>query len=142
VIVGIGIDLVEVERVRDLLERRGARAVARLFTEGEAAYAAACADPAPRFAARLAAKEAAYKALSGNALARGIGWRELEVVSVGEGRAPELRLHGATERRAAELGVSRAWLTLTHERATAAAMVVLEGDAPDPLVAPLPPRLA
>jgi holo-[acyl-carrier protein] synthase len=126
VIVGIGLDLVELERVRDLVARRGDRALARLFTPGEAEYAALAADPVPRLAARLAAKEAAYKALSGNDLARGIGWRELEVVSLGAGRAPDLRLHGAAARRAVELGVTRAWLTLTHERATAAAMVVLE----------------
>ena len=126
-IIGVGIDLVEVERVRDLLARRGERAVARLFTEGEAAYAAGCADPAPRFAARLAAKEAAFKALAGNALARGIGWRELEVVSLGSA-PPILRFHGAAERRAAELAVSRAWLTITHERMAAAAVVVLERD--------------
>lgn len=125
-IVGVGIDLVEVDRVREILARRGARAVARLFSPVEAAYAQLAADPAPRFAARLAAKEAAYKALSGNALARGIGWRELEVISLGEGRAPELRFYGAAAERAAELRVARAWLTLTHERATAAAMVVLE----------------
>ena len=128
-IVGIGIDLVEVERVRTLIERRGSRAVDRLFTRDEAAYAMLAADPAPRFAARIAAKEAAYKALSGNDLARGIGWRELEVVSLGEGRAPELRFHAAAATRAVELGVTRAWLTLTHERSTAAAMVVLERDS-------------
>jgi holo-[acyl-carrier protein] synthase len=126
VIVGVGIDLVEVERVRDLVARRGSRVLTRLFTPEEAAYAALAADPVPRLAARLAAKEAAYKALSGNDLARGIGWRELEVVASGAGRAPELRFHGAAARRAAELGVARSWLTLTHERATAAAMVVLE----------------
>ena len=126
-IVGVGIDVVEVDRVRELLARKGERAVARLLTPEEAAYAAACTDSAPRFAARLAAKEAAYKALAGNALARGIGWREIEVVSLG-GAPPALRFHGAAEQRAAELGVSRAWLTITHERVAAAAMVVLERD--------------
>ena len=125
-IVGIGIDLVEVQRVRDLLARKGGRAIGRLFTSAEAAYAAAASDPALRFAARVAAKEAAYKALAGNELARGIGWRELEVVSNGEGRAPTLRLHGAAERRAAELEVAQIWLSITHERLTAAAVVVLE----------------
>ena len=125
-IVGIGIDLVEVQRVRDLLARKGGRAISRLFTGAEAAYAAAAADPAPRFAARVAAKEAAYKALAGNELARGIGWRELEVVAGGEGRAPTLRFHGAAERRAAELEVAHVWLSITHERLTAAAVVVLE----------------
>ena len=127
-IVGIGTDLVEIERVRQLFLRRGDQAAARLFTPGEAAYAHGCADPAPRFAARLAAKEAAYKALSGNVLARAIGWRELEVVALGEGRAPELRLHGTAAERGRELGVARAWLSLTHERGYAAAFVVLERD--------------
>ena len=125
-IVGIGVDLVEIARVRELLARKGERVVARLFTADETAYAAACADPAPRFAARIAAKEAAYKALAGNALARGVGWREIEVVSLGEGLAPELRFHGAAAERKGELGVTRAWLSLTHERAHAAAVVVLE----------------
>ena len=129
-IVGVGLDLCEVDRVRALLARRGARAIGRLFTDAEAAYAALAADPAPRFAARIAAKEAAYKALSGNALARGIGWRELEVVSLGDGRAPELRFHGAAAERAAELAVARVWLSITHERATAAAVVVLERAQP------------
>jgi holo-[acyl-carrier protein] synthase len=128
VIVGVGLDLGGVDRVRALVARRGEQAIGRLFTPAEAAYAALAADPAPRLAARIAAKEAAYKALSGNALARGIGWRELEVVSTGEGRAPELRFHGAAATRAAELGVVRAWLSITHERTTAAAVVVLERD--------------
>ena len=126
-IVGVGIDLVDVERARRLFEGKGARATARLFTEREARYALQRADPAPHLAARLAAKEAAFKALSGNVLARGIGWREIEVVS-GAGGAPTLELHGSARRRADELGVSRFWLTLTHTAATAGAVVVLERD--------------
>jgi holo-[acyl-carrier protein] synthase len=127
VIVGVGIDLVEVERVRELLARRGARAVARLFTPREAAYAAECDDPAPRLAARIAAKEAAYKAFSGDALARGIGWREMEVVAA-VGAPPTLALHGGAAERAAALGVSRVWLSMSHEREHATAIVVLERD--------------
>ncbi|MDB4881048.1 MAG: holo-(acyl-carrier-protein) synthase [Gemmatimonadetes bacterium] len=125
-ILGIGLDLVEVERMRGLLARKGERALTRLFTDGERAYAAAHGEPARQLAARAAAKEAAYKALSGNDLARAIGWRELEVVSAA-GRAPTLRLHGHAAARAAELGVVRMHLTITHSETTAAAFVVAEG---------------
>jgi holo-[acyl-carrier protein] synthase len=127
VIVGIGIDLVEVERMRQLLERKGARALARLFTDGERAYAAAHPEPARQLAARAAAKEAAFKALAGNDLARAIGWRELEVVSR-TGQAPVLLLHGRAADRANELGVARVHLSLSHTDATAAAFVIAERD--------------
>jgi holo-[acyl-carrier protein] synthase len=74
---------------------------------------------------RVAAKEAAFKALSGSDDARLIGWREIEVRTGDHGR-PELVLHGRASRRAEELGVSRFWVSLTHDHTTAAAMVVLE----------------
>jgi holo-[acyl-carrier protein] synthase len=126
-IVGIGIDLVEVERMRRLLERKGARALTRLFTEGERSYAATHPEPARQLAARAAAKEAAFKALSGSDLARAIGWRELEVVSR-KGAAPILLLHGRALQRSTELGLSRVLLTMTHTETTAAAFVVAERD--------------
>ena len=127
-IVGLGIDLVEIDRIARLVEVRGDHAVLRLFTEGEAAYARAQSLPARHFAARFAAKEAAYKALAGTEHARGIGWRDIEVVVEWDGR-PTLRLHGRAAERAAELGVTRAHLSLTHADHTAAAVVVLEADA-------------
>jgi holo-[acyl-carrier protein] synthase len=126
-IVGIGIDLVEVVRMRRLLDNKGERALQRLFTEGERRYAATHPEPARQLAARVAAKEAAFKALSGNDLARAIGWRELEVVSR-KGVAPVLLLHGRAQERATELGISRVLLTLTHSDTTAAAFVVAERD--------------
>ena len=126
-IVGVGTDLVQIARVRRLIESRGDRAMARLFTDGERAYAACRVDPARHFAARIAAKEAAFKALSGNDLARGIAWRELEVLARADG-GPLLRLHGRAERRAAELGVTRIHVTLSHSETTAVAVVVLERD--------------
>jgi holo-[acyl-carrier protein] synthase len=126
-IVGIGIDLVEVERMRRLLDAKGERALMRLFTEGERTYAATHPEPARQLAARVAAKEAAFKALSGNDLARAIGWRELEVVSR-KGVAPVLLLHGRALQRATELGLSRVLLTMTHTDTTAAAVVVAERD--------------
>ena len=126
-IVGIGIDLVEVERMRLLLDRKGDRALQRLFTDGEREYARVHPEPARQLAARAAAKEAAFKALAGNDLARGIGWRELEVLSR-VGRAPALLLHGRAAERASELLVSRVHLSLTHTETTAAAVVVAERD--------------
>jgi len=124
VIAGIGIDLVDIARVDKLLDAKGERALLRLFTSDEVAYALARPLPAQHLAARLAAKEAAFKALAGNSLARGIGWREIEVVR-GEER-PTLALHGRAADRAAELGVTSVWISLTHSATTAAAVVVLE----------------
>lgn len=124
-IVGIGVDMVEVERMRRLLERKGDRALARLFTEGERSYASTHREPARQLAARAAAKEAAFKALSGNDLARAIGWRELEVVSAA-GRSPTLLLHGRAQQRASELGVTRVHLSMTHTEAMACAFVLAE----------------
>lgn len=125
-IVGIGIDVIDLERVTRLIDSKGERALRRLFTPGEAEFVARRADPVRHLAARLAAKEAAFKALAGNELARGIGWRDIEVVR--EDSHPALVLHGRAALRAEELGLSRSWLTLTHSAMTAAAFVVLERD--------------
>ena len=108
-----------------MLDSKGERALKRLFTEGERTYAHTHPEPARQLAARVAAKEAAYKALSGSDLARAIGWRELEVVST-KGHTPVLVLHGRAQERAAELGVVRVHLSITHSDSTAAAFVVAE----------------
>ena len=92
-IAGIGIDLVDIDRVDKLLTRFGERAVKRLFTDRERAYATSKANPARHFAARFAAKEAAYKALAGSERARAIGWREIEVLSNTDG-SPRLGVPG------------------------------------------------
>jgi holo-[acyl-carrier protein] synthase len=126
-IVGVGVDLVDVARMRRLLDGKGERVLARLFTAGERDYAATHPEPARQLAARVAAKEAAFKALSGNDLARAIGWRELEVVSRHH-QAPVLLLHGRAAERASELGVVRVHLSLTHTDTTAAAFVIAERD--------------
>lgn len=123
-VVGLGIDLVDVARMRRMLERKGERVLRRLFTPAEVEYAQDKVDPAIHLAARVAAKEAAFKALSGNELARGVGWKEIEVVRGWDG--PTLTLHGLAERRAAELGVTRIHLTMTHTATTAGAVVLLE----------------
>lgn len=124
-IIGIGIDLVEIGRVSRLVDAKGERALRRLFTDREIAYCSARGLPASSFAARVAAKEAAFKALAGNGLARGIGWREMEVTNGPDGR-PALVLHGRAAERAAELRVERVWLTLSHTSTAAAACVILE----------------
>lgn len=126
-IVGVGFDLVEIERVERLLHGKGDRALERLFVEREVEYARARARPAMHLAARLAAKEAAFKALAGSESARLIGWKDIEVVSR-TGHAPALVLHARALQRAEVLGVKRQWLTITHTDTTAGACVVLEAD--------------
>lgn len=125
-IAGVGIDLVDIARVERMLDGKRDRILARLFTEAERAYALARARPAMHLAARLAAKEAAFKALAGSDEARLIGWREVEVVSPTGGGIPSLRFHGRADLRARELGVARMFLSLTHTDSTAGAVVVLE----------------
>lgn len=124
-IVGIGIDLVEIARVERMLADKGAHVIDRLFSTDEAAYAMARPKPAMHLAARLAAKEAAFKALSGTDDARLIGWREVAVTRH-EGHSPTLVLSGRAEARARELGVDKVWLSLSHTDTTASAVVILE----------------
>ena len=124
-IIGIGIDLVDVERVQRMLDDHGARLLQRLFTDADRAYSMGMARPALHLAVRLAAKEAAFKALSGTEGARGIGWGEIEVTRDALGR-PGVNFHGRAADRVAELGVIRCHCSLTHTDTNAAAMVVLE----------------
>ena len=126
-IVGIGIDLIEIARVERMLAERGDRVLERLFAAREAAYIRTKAHPAQHAAVRLAAKEAAFKALAGTPNARRIGWREIEVVNGWDG-APTLELHGAAADRAAELGVTRHHVSLTHGVTSAAAVVILTSE--------------
>ena len=110
---GVGLYLLEIERLEAALERRPALA-ARLFTEGERAYAAARSRPGQHLAARFCAKEAVAKALALEAWS----WRDIEVVS--EGGPPRIVLHGALAARDVEVDVS-----LTHSRGTAGAVAVV-----------------
>ncbi|MFG0326428.1 MAG: holo-ACP synthase [Phycisphaerales bacterium JB037] len=120
-----GIDLVEVERIADLLVRHEDRFPERCFTEAERAY---CDDRGRRrpehYAARFAAKEAVMKAL-GTGLRHGISWTDIEVTRDGAG-APGVRLSGVAQSRAESLGV-RSWLiSLTHtDRAAMASVIAL-----------------
>jgi holo-[acyl-carrier protein] synthase len=122
---GLGVDLVDVPRVRALLERHGERFRERTFTTGEIAYCDSCADPAIHYAARFAAKEAAAKALGTGLWAEGVDWQDFEVTRAANGR-PGLQLHGAAASHAAALGVRQAHLSLSHTRELAIAQVIFE----------------
>jgi len=124
VIVGAGIDLVETERIRRTIARFGRRFLERVFTPGEIAYAERKRDPAERYAARFAAKEAAMKAI-GTGLRGGVRWRDFEVANRASGR-PELTFHGRAAQIAAALRVRRSTLSLTHTKGQALAVVILE----------------
>lgn len=123
-IIGIGLDLVEVARIEETTRRFGRRALARLFTPAEVARCAAARCPAESYAARFAAKEAVFKAL-GTGWGRGPAWTDAEVVS-GAGGRPELRLTGRLAAEAEARGIARLHLTLTHTGGMAAAVVVCE----------------
>jgi holo-[acyl-carrier protein] synthase len=124
---GVGVDLVEIDRIETMIAERGAHVFERLLTVAERAYCEGMARPAEHVAARLAAKEAVYKALQGTPAARGIGWRDIEVTRQADGR-PEVVLTGRAAERAQELGVARVLLTLSHTHRTAIAMAVLVRD--------------
>lgn len=124
VIVGIGVDLVSLPRFAELMERRGDAAASRFYTPAEAERCRQSKSALESFAARFAAKEAFFKAL-GTGWGLGGRWTEVEVVSAPSG-APSLVLSGRAAEAAAERGVSRIHLSLTHTHDTAAAVVVLE----------------
>ena len=124
-ILGLGLDLVDVDRFALALERHGEPFVARICREGEAKPLSGR-PRATHLAGLFAAKEAAMKAL-GTGWAAGVGFRQIEVERAAGG-APALRLHGEAEARARTLGVSRTHLSITHDGRSAVAVVVLEGD--------------
>jgi holo-[acyl-carrier protein] synthase len=122
---GLGLDLVEIERVEALLARRGARARDRLFTPLEQAYCERRKRAATSYAGRFAVKEAVMKLL-GTGWARGVRWVDIEVVRK-PGEAPSILLHGETARIAAARGIQRIHITITHDAGIAAAVAVAEG---------------
>jgi len=124
-ILGIGLDLVEVARVRASVRRLGERFAQRVFTPDEIAYCAGRARKFEHLAARFAAKEATLKAL-GTGITGWASMQEVEVVHNAAGR-PEIRLRGGVLRRARSLGVTAAHLSISHTEGVAAAVVVLEG---------------
>jgi holo-[acyl-carrier protein] synthase len=123
-IVGTGIDITEVPRIREVIERHGERFLKRIFTAGEIQYCESKANRVERYAARFAAKEAGMKAI-GTGWNHGVRWRDLEVARKPGGR-PTLLLHGKAAEFAAKLGATNIALSLTHTEAEAMAQVILE----------------
>ncbi len=115
-----GVDIIEIVRVKDVAERHGERFLKRIYTPGEVAY---CRGRPPQLASRFAAKEAVMKALGTGA--RGVSWREIEVVRP-PGGPPSLRLHGRALKKAEDLGIHSLAVSLSHSRDFAVASVVGE----------------
>lgn len=125
-VIGVGMDVVEVERARHILSRYGDRALGRFLLESERDYVMRQPDPAPHFAVRVAAKEAAYKALQSLPGMRAVGWHDLEVSREPDGR-PQLTLHGIAAGVPARHSLL---LSLTHTHGVAGAVVVLSRNQP------------
>jgi len=122
-ILGTGVDLVEVDRIREAVARPGF--AQRVFTEAEREYCEAHGDPAPHYAARFAAKEAVAKAF-GTGIGGQIGFQDIEVGRRATGQ-PFVRLTGPGAQLAGRLGVGAVHLSLTHTSVQAMALVVVEG---------------
>ena len=123
-IIGIGIDLVDCNRIQNSIDRFGDRFLKRVFTAGEIAYSNSMKFPARHFAARFAAKEALSKAF-GTGIGKSMGWRDLDVQKKESGE-PFVVLSGAAERMANEREVERIWISLSHTDNGGMATIVLE----------------
>jgi holo-[acyl-carrier protein] synthase len=123
-ITGIGIDVIQNDRIRDSIQRFGDRFLNRIYTEGEIEYCKKCGQPEIHYAARFAAKEAAFKAL-GTGWAAGVKWRDIEVERLASGK-PELHLYGEALAHATAAGATRFYVSLTHDQLVSCAVVVLE----------------
>ncbi len=123
-IVGIGVDIVDIERLRAVLERQGNRFVRRVFTEAEREFCLSHRDPVPHYAVRFAAKEALFKAI-GTGWAKGVSWSDVEVLRK-DHEAPTIALHGKAEQFSADLGSRHVHVSLSHSDTSAVAVVVLE----------------
>lgn len=124
-ILGIGVDIIEVARIRDAHARFGERFVRRILQPGEIAYCLTHKDPAPFLAARFAAKEAISKAF-GTGIGSELGWNDIEVAKHPSG-APYVVLHGAGQSLFERRGAKALHLTLSHTQVYAVAQAVLEG---------------
>ncbi len=115
-----GVDIIEIPRIQQVLDRYGQRFLDRIFTPGEIAY---CRGRAPNLAGRFAAKEATMKAL-GTGI-RGVSWKDIEVTREESG-APSVKLHGRAEERAKRMRVGEISLSMSHSREYAVAFVVAQ----------------
>lgn len=128
-VIGVGIDLVDLNSVARMLESKGERALRKLFTDTERDYLTRGPNPTGHAAARIAAKEAVYKAMQSLPGARSIGWREIEVTRDAAGR-PAILLHGLAARLAEEQGGVHIQVSLTHSSLSAGAVAVVSAPAP------------
>jgi holo-[acyl-carrier protein] synthase len=125
-IVGIGVDIVDVARVEDILARYQDRFVRRLFTDAEAGYARRSVRSAERLAGRFAVKEAVLKAL-GTGKSQGILWRDVETIRGAMGR-PEVKLYGNALNYMKKLNGKRIFVSITHDGGKAVAFVIIEAE--------------
>jgi len=123
-ILGSGVDLAEVARIRGSIERYGTRFLERVFTPAERAYVETKKNRFERYAARFAAKEAAMKAI-GTGWKRGVRWQDFEVTNLPSGK-PTMRLHGKAAEIAGRLGVRAINLSISHTETLAIAEIILE----------------
>lgn len=124
-VLGVGTDLIEIERIEESIDRFGKRFLERIFTAGEIEYCERRKQAAESYAARFAAKEAGAKAL-GTGMSRGVSWQEIEVRRR-PGERPTLHWSGRAAERARAMGIERVELSLTHSKTVAMAVVVVEG---------------
>jgi len=124
-IIGIGVDIIEIERIERALESHGARLRDRLFTPREISHCIKAGREGERFATRFAAKEAARKALGAVQELSALAWHEVEIISSTEG-APKLEFHGRALDVITSAGITRAHVSLSHSRDQAIAFVILE----------------
>jgi holo-[acyl-carrier protein] synthase len=124
VILGTGVDLAEVPRIKASIERYGEKFIRRIYTPAEIAYVERKANKFERYAARFAAKEAGMKAI-GTGWRRGVTWQDFEVANLPSGK-PTLLLHGVAARFAEKLGVKNVALSITHTAELGMAHVILE----------------
>jgi holo-[acyl-carrier protein] synthase len=125
-IVGTGVDIAEVGRIKVAVDRFGERFLKRVFTPAEVRYCMGKHNAAERLAARFAAKEAGMKAI-GTGLRHGVTWQDVEVLRM-PGQRPVLKFHGKAAEFAARLGCKRTHLSLSHTKEQAIAYVILEGE--------------
>ncbi len=126
-ILGIGVDVVDVERIDQSIERHGGRFLDRVFSENEIAYCSKMRIPGPHYAARFAAKEAVSKAF-GTGIGAQLSFLEIEVCH-GESGAPLIVLHGPAAEFAQARGVRKIHVSLSHTATCAVAQVVIEGSS-------------
>ncbi|MGH9766708.1 MAG: holo-ACP synthase [Blastocatellia bacterium] len=124
-IVGIGVDIVEISRLEHAIEEYGDRFVNRVYTKYEIDYCEKVARKAERYATRFAAKEAARKAIGAATPVAALSWHDVEIISSTEG-APQLQFHGRAAEIVKALNITRAHISLSHAREQAVAFVVLE----------------